>query len=188
MWSFWDASDPSGTHGSQVINVWKHIFFLATFWRSLNLTALWDMHRFWDKFLKNNVIFLVGLLWWNTLSRNKIWYRLYSNIWTKLTVQAPDRTWDEDLLPFKNNIFFPLYVEYVDKIFNPHILHMRIIRIFRIFRIRMANPSPNSLERAPINYIITIPIVIIDTNFIINIIIIIIIIITIIISGIGSII
>ena len=72
-------------------------------------------------------------------------------------------------------------MEYVDEIFNPHILHMRIIRIFRI---RMANPSPNSLERAPINYIITIPIVIIDTNFIINIIIII----TIIISGIGSII
>ena len=138
MWSFWDASDLSGTYGSQVINVWKNIFFLATFWRPLNLTALWDMHRFWNKFLKNHLIFFeMGLLWWNTLSRNKIWYRLYSDIWTKLTVQAPDRTWDEDLLPFKKTIFSPLYVEYVDEIFNPHIPHMRIIRIFCI---HMANP------------------------------------------------
>ena len=121
MWSFWDASDLSGTYGSQVINVWKKIFFLATFWRPLNLTALWDMHRFWNKFLKNHLIFFeMGLLWWNTLSRNKIWYKLYSDIWTKLTVQAPDRTWDEDLLPFKKTSFFPLYVEYVDEIFNPH--------------------------------------------------------------------
>ena len=144
MWSFWDASDLSGTYGSQVINVWKKIFFLATFWRPLNLTALWDMHRFWNKFLKNHLIFFeMRLLWWNTLSRNKIWYKLYSDIWTKLTVQAPDRTWDEDLLPFKKTSFFPLYVEYVDEIFNPHphIPHMRIIRIFRIFRIRMANPN-----------------------------------------------
>ena len=79
----------------------------------------------------------MGLLWWNTLSRNKIWYNLYSDIWTKLTLQAPDRTWDEDLLPFKKTSFSPLYVEYVDDIFNPHphIPHMRI------FRIRMANPS-----------------------------------------------
>ena len=48
-------------------------------------------------------------------------------------------------MPFKKTSFFPLYVEYVDEIFNPHphphIPHMRIIRIFRIFRIRMANPS-----------------------------------------------
>ena len=86
------------------------------------------------------------LFWWNTLSRNKIWYKLYSDIWTKLTVQAPDRTWDEDLLPFKKTSFFPLYVEYVDEIFNPHphIPHMRIIRIIRIFRIRMASPSKYS--------------------------------------------
>ena len=151
MWSFWDASDLSGTYGSQVINVWKKIFFLATFWRPLNLTALWDMHRFWNKFLKNHLIFFeMGLLWWNTLSRNKIWYKLYSDIWTKLTVQAPDRTWDEDLLPFKKTSFFPLYVEYVDEIFNPHphIPHMRIIRIFRIFRIRMANPSVKACQDA----------------------------------------
>ena len=47
-------------------------------------------------------------------------------------------------MPFKNNIFFPLYVEYVDEIFNPHIPQMRIIRIFRIFRIRMANPKHNT--------------------------------------------
>ena len=132
----------------------KKIFFLATFWRPLNLTALWDMHRFWNKFLKNHLIFFeMGLLWWNTLSRNKIWYKLYSDIWTKLTVQAPDRTWDEDLLPFKKTSFFPLYVEYVDEIFNPHphIPHMRIIRIFRIFRIRMANPiqDPWTLEIWP---------------------------------------
>ena len=46
-------------------------------------------------------------------------------------------------MPFKKTSFFPLYVEYLDEIFNPHphIPHMRIIRIFRIFRIRMANPS-----------------------------------------------
>ena len=47
---------------------------------------------------------------------------------------------------FKKTSFFPLYVEYVDEIFNPHphIPHMCIIRIFRI---RMANPSldPNWL-------------------------------------------
>ena len=54
-------------------------------------------------------------------------------------VQAPDRTCDEDLLPFKKPIFSPLYVEYADEIFNPHPLpHMHIIRIFRI---RMANPN-----------------------------------------------
>ena len=78
----------------------------------------------------------------STLSRNKIWYRLYSDIWTKLPVQAPDKTWDEDLLPFKKAHFFPLYVENVDGIFNPHpqIPHMRIIRIFCI---RMANPNNN---------------------------------------------
>ena len=90
--------------------------------------------------------YLIGFSHWvlvKSLSRNKIWYRLYSDIWTKLTVQAPDRKWDEDLLPFKKTSFFPLYVEYVDEIFNPHphIPHMRIIRIFRIFRIRMANPN-----------------------------------------------
>ena len=136
MWSCWDASDLSGTYGSQIINVWKKIFFLASFWCPLNLTALWDMHRFWNKFLKNHLIFFeMRLLWWNTLSRNKIWYKLYSDIWTKLTVQAPDRTWDEDLLPFKKTIFFPLYVEY------PHIPHMRMIRIFRI---RMASPNLES--------------------------------------------
>ena len=46
-------------------------------------------------------------------------------------------------MPFKKTRFFPLYVEYVDEIFNlhPHIPHMSIIRIFRIFRIRMANPK-----------------------------------------------
>ena len=48
-------------------------------------------------------------------------------------------------MPFKKTNFFPLCVEYVDEIFNPHphphIPHMLIIRIFRIFRIRMANPS-----------------------------------------------
>ena len=27
MWSFWDASDLSGTYGSQVINVWKKDIF-----------------------------------------------------------------------------------------------------------------------------------------------------------------
>ena len=57
MWSFWDASDLSGTYGSQVINVWKKYFFLATFWRPLNLTALWDMHRFWNKFQRNHLNF-----------------------------------------------------------------------------------------------------------------------------------
>ena len=51
-------------------------------------------------------------------------------------------------MPFKKTSFFPLYVEYVDEIFNPHphIPHMRIIRIFRIFRIRMASPSTNTSE------------------------------------------
>ena len=56
-------------------------------------------------------------------------------------------------LPFKKTSFFPLYVEYVDEIFNPHlhlhILHMRIIRIFRIFRIfriRMASPNDNDTD------------------------------------------
>ena len=51
-------------------------------------------------------------------------------------------------MPFKKTNFFPLYVEYVDEIFNPHphILHMRIIRLFRIFRIRMANPNTNTKE------------------------------------------
>ena len=46
-------------------------------------------------------------------------------------------------MPFKKTSVFPLYVEYVGEIFNPHphIPHMRIIRIIRIFRIRMANPS-----------------------------------------------
>ena len=61
----------------------------------------------------------------------------------RLTVQAPDRTWEEDLLPFKKTSFFPLYVEYVDEIFNPH-PHIPHIRIIRIFRIRMANPSRRS--------------------------------------------
>ena len=84
------------------------------------------------KIIQELVALEMGLLWWNTLSRNKIWYRLYSDIWTKLTVQAPDRTWDEDLLPFKKTNFFPLYVVYVDEIFNaysayahnPHISHI----------------------------------------------------------------
>ena len=51
-------------------------------------------------------------------------------------------------MPFKKTIFFPLYVEYVGEIFNPHphIPHMHIIRIIRIFRIRMANPNPDRLE------------------------------------------
>ena len=51
-------------------------------------------------------------------------------------------------MPFKKTSFFPLYVEYVDEIFNPHphIPHMRIIRIFRIFRIRMANPNANASD------------------------------------------
>ena len=52
-------------------------------------------------------------------------------------------------MPFKKTIFFPLYVEYVDEIFNPHphphIPHMRIIRIFRI---RMANPNYHHEEPA----------------------------------------
>ena len=142
VWPQWDLRFPS-------YKCLKKDIFLATFWRPLNLTALWDMHRFWNKFLKNHLIFFeMRLLWWNTLSRNKIWYKLYSDIWTKLTVQAPDRTWDEDLLPFKKTSFFPLYVEYVDEIFNPHphIPHMRIIRIFRIFRIRMANPNCQRLQ------------------------------------------
>jgi len=30
---------------------------LATFLRPLNLTALWDMHIFWDQFLKKHVFF-----------------------------------------------------------------------------------------------------------------------------------
>ena len=49
-------------------------------------------------------------------------------------------------MPFKKTSFFPLYVEYVDEIFNPHphIPHMRIIRIFRI---RMANPSIRALSK-----------------------------------------
>ena len=51
-------------------------------------------------------------------------------------------------MPFKRASFSPLYVEYVDEIFNPHphphIPHMRIIRIFRIFRIRMASPNLNT--------------------------------------------
>ena len=51
-------------------------------------------------------------------------------------------------MPFKKTSFFPLYVEYVDEIFNPHphIPHMRKIRIFRIFRIRMANPTSLTLQ------------------------------------------
>ena len=56
------------------------------------------------------------------------------------------------LLPFKKTSFLPLYVEYVDEIFNPHphiphIPHMRIIRIFRIFRIRMANPNQDAIGK-----------------------------------------
>ena len=50
-------------------------------------------------------------------------------------------------MPFKKTSFFPLYVEYVDEIFNPHphthIPHMRIIRIFRI---RMANPNQDTQD------------------------------------------
>ena len=41
-------------------------------------------------------------------------------------------------MPFKKTNFFPLYVAYVDQIFNPHIPQMRIIRIFHI---RMASHS-----------------------------------------------
>ena len=56
-------------------------------------------------------------------------------------------------MPFKKTSFSPLYVEYVDEIFNPHlhphIPHMRIIRMFRIFRIRMANPNENTTDTFP---------------------------------------
>ena len=139
MWSFWDASDLSGTYGSQVINVWKNIFFSRYILTPTKFNCTLGHAQILEQIPKKSPIFFkMGLLWWNTLSRNKIWYKLYSDIWTKLTVQAPDRTWDEDLLPFKKTSFFPLYVEYVDEIFNPHphphIPHMRI------FRIRMANP------------------------------------------------
>ena len=54
-------------------------------------------------------------------------------------------------MPFKKTSFFPLYVEYVDEIFNPHphphIPHMRIMRIFRIFRKRMASPTSHPSNR-----------------------------------------